>query len=247
MDPLSMGLGIAGIGASLFGQNQTNQMQAQMMQQQQSFQERMSNTAYQRASADMTAAGLNPMMMFSSGSAASSPTGASPSPMIKSGLDADAIQKSVNTGLQSRVQNLTIDKLAADLAETKAKVLTEERRPQLISAQTGATDQSAALTRERTYTEPVERALKRAGIPIVSNAAVTAANEQRINPTARAIADQAAYFGGKTSKVLSPVTDVINSAVSAKRAFKPAAPHDMYETTVHPNGRSTFKERFYNE
>lgn len=57
------------------GQENTNVANAQQAQAQMDFQERMSNTSYQRAVKDLAAAGLNPMLAYSRGGA-STPGGA---------------------------------------------------------------------------------------------------------------------------------------------------------------------------
>ncbi|QCQ84571.1 DNA pilot protein [Blackfly microvirus SF02] len=210
MDPMTMSAIIGG-GASLlggiFGQN-SNQ---QMMQQQQSFQQQMSSTAYQRASTDMQAAGLNPMMMFGSGSAASTPSGATPmqSPMTETG---SKIGQAISTAVQSKVANATIDNLVAQNAKIKAESLTESERPRLVRSQVEATDAGGNLSHQRA------NAVKY-GLPIVMDEALSAGNRMDMNPDARKALDILGYGGQQASKILAPVGDLAWSAKGVRSLF----------------------------
>lgn len=73
MDPISGAamIGAAGVtsAASYFGQQSANRANRREAGKQRKWQEQMSNTSYQRARADMEAAGINPLMAVNNGGA----------------------------------------------------------------------------------------------------------------------------------------------------------------------------------
>ena len=211
--------------ANIAMQRETNEMNVNEAQKNRAFQEQMSNTAYQRSSQDMKAAGLNPMMMFGSGGAASSPSGGVPSLTAPRGEAAkvnptrawDSLGDTAAKAVNSAVQVKTMDKMSDEMAnleventrlrklteQVSAATATERKRTELVAAETKGVEQdtlSKKLDRARQEWEAIKY-LDLSNIPDV----------------ARKAGNIAGWGGGKLSDTLAPL-------VSSARAVKSLLP-----------------------
>lgn len=136
VDDVLLGAAVSG-GLSLFGGlntnetnrenvEATNRANAEQAALNREFQERMSNTAYQRGMADMKAAGLNPILAYQKGGA-SSPSGAQAA--MQTFEAKNPVEPAINSAMSTatRLQELKNLKVTNDnIQNNSAKTISEE-------------------------------------------------------------------------------------------------------------------------
>lgn len=275
MDPLTVGL-ISG-GASLLGsvfssntsaQNTQQQIAGQQQMQAQSeafnasqaqmnrdFQQQMSSTAYQRASSDMKAAGLNPAMMFGSGSAASSLSGSSasigtptmPTPQRTSPLAGigDAASKMVSSAIQAK----TYDKMVEEVANLQTDRARIAAATGLLGAETGLVGQRTKTEVEETEKRAAEKLTARAGTHVSALKAAEADAVGKMPTWLFNTINQSGYVGGKVSDTIEPATQLFNSAMRSRgldllREKMGQSRHSTEHYDVRPGGYTRNREEW---
>lgn len=151
---ITAGAGLLGSKKAADSQRDTNVVNREIAREQMEFQERMSNTAYQRAMDDMRAAGLNPILAYQQGGA-SAPHGAAipyVNPWAGAGRDfantassavqaakvpaqiAEINEKVKNIFQDTRVKRATEFLKDMDTRLKSAQIDTESVRPQVLNA-----------------------------------------------------------------------------------------------------------------
>lgn len=143
---IAAGIGLAGdVLGGIFGnsaQKKANKTNIKLQQNAQAFEERMSNTSWQRGTQDMLAAGMNPMLAFSQGGASTPQTTAA---RVE---PEDAWSRAATSAGSRAMQALAAEEVMARIRQTNAATTNTE-------AQTRNTNAIAA-TNEATATNAVE-------------------------------------------------------------------------------------------
>ena len=140
------------------GQRDANRQNLKIARENRAFQERMSNTAYQRATADLEAAGLNRIIAL--GSPSSSPSGTSAQFQNEKAPIADSVSKAVHSALAVRRQKTELEVMRQNIQESMSRQFNTETDTQVkldtqklikeqvnnVIAQTKQTNAQATIT-----------------------------------------------------------------------------------------------------
>ena len=185
---------VSGI-ASFFGAKQQANTAKDLSNQQMAFQERMSNTQFQRGTADLKAAGLNPILAAGN-SGASTPQG-SMAPAY------DVITPAVSTARQSMRAKAEVDNL-----QEQNKNIQENNK--LIQSQRFKTDMDAVLAGANVSNVNAETTLKHAALAPALAEASKAGSAKEFYDSAVGKALVKLGLGGQSSaKALSPIGEVL--------------------------------------
>lgn len=162
---------IPGLGGAIFGglagflgQKEANETNIQLGREQMTFQKEMSNTAYQRAIADMKKAGINPMLVTQVGGA-NTPSGAMPQVQNAIGAGVSSANQAMNT-IKEMQQVEQSEATTTNIKAGTDKIVSETMDKNINTAQrlaeTDKTKREAMLKAMQEMTEAQQEQILRA-------------------------------------------------------------------------------------
>jgi len=120
-------------------QERANQQNIALQREQQNWEERMSSTSYQRATQDLLAAGLNPMLAYAQGGAST------PSVSAATVQPEDAMGKAISSAGQGAMQALAQEQIQANIELTRANASKARSEAQVSAASVDSDINSRAM------------------------------------------------------------------------------------------------------
>lgn len=225
-----IGGAIGGLASGILGYlgtKETNAANIQQSQAQIDFQREMSNTAYQRAVADMQQAGLNPMLAYSQGGA-TTPAGAKAELQSALGAAATSAQAGYKIGTEALNQNaMTQVDLVLKREQAAAAGSQEDlNRANMNLSLVEAVNKSSQLPGHKLFVDEVVSQIKRNNA-LSAQSSAAAAYQQATLPEAQAIGKT--YRENPNLKTYEKGAEIgkdvgigVGSAVGALRSRTPA-------------------------
>lgn len=215
-------------GMNYLGQQQANAANAQQAQRQMEFQAEQTGSSYQRGVADMKAAGLNPMLAYSQGGAASG-GGASASMGNELGAGANAAQSALMARQQMQQSQAQIHNINADTSNKEQQTTNLESENLYTLAKTSSEGTRNHELAQRVAQIALQNQLDAAtqASNIASAKAGAEYSGHRATGEKYSLAEKGAwskFYGsgvGKAYPYVSKATEQSNSAANVFRKFIP--------------------------